>query len=92
MQGILCTDISYHYAIFHIAGNISFDTFQDSTKFGLIREVRRKNDEKCMHQMKTIDWNSVISISDAQAAYNEFNITISDKYATSIQYRKLIKP
>ena len=79
-QGILCTDISDHYAIFHIAGNISHDKLNDLAKTRLIRDMRRQNIEKFTNEMQQINWNCVTDISDAQASYSEFHRVISQKY------------
>ena len=51
-QGILCTDISDHYAIFHIAGNISHDNHKNLAKTRLIRDMRRQNIEKFTNEMQ----------------------------------------
>ena len=79
-QGILCTDISDHYAIFHIAGNISHDNHKNLAKTRLIRDMRRQNIEKFTNEMQQINWNCVADISDAQASYIEIHRAICQKY------------
>ena len=91
-QGILCTDISDHYAIFHIAGNISHDNLKDLAKTRQIRDMRRQNIEKFTNEMQQINWNCVTDKSDAQASYSEFHRVISQKYNKCYPYRKMNKP
>ena len=66
-QGILCTDTSDHYAIFHLAGNIKYDSMNTPTT-RLIRDMRRCNINKFVSEMQIVEWAPVTSKSDTQAA------------------------
>ena len=66
-QGILCTDISDHYAIFHIAGNIKYDAMNTPTT-RLIRDMRQCNINKFVNEMQIVEWAPVTNKSDTQAA------------------------
>ena len=91
-QGILCTAISDHYAIFHIAGNISHGNIKDSSQTRLIRDMRWRNVEKFTTEMQQLNWNCVTDISGAQASYSEFHRVISQKYNKCFSYRKMNEP
>ena len=58
LQGILCTDISDHYAIFHISGNIKYDE-TNSPDVRLIRDIRQCNINKFINEMQLVEWDSV---------------------------------
>ena len=90
VQGILCTDISDHYAIFHIAGNISNDVTDNAP--GLVRDMRRSNIDRFGIEMQLVDWNSVTDMSNTQAAYGQFHRILCEKYNKCFPYRKLNKP
>ena len=91
LQGILCTDISDHYAILHIAGNITYD----ETNFPgvlLIRDIRQGNINKFINEIQLVAWDSVTNKADTQAAYNGFHRILCEKYYKCFPYRKLSKP
>ena len=87
-QGILCTDISDHYAIFHIAGNIKYGK-TNTPVVRLIRDIRQGNINKFINQMQLVEWDSVTNKVDTQAAYSEFQRTLCEKYNKCFPYRKL---
>ena len=90
-QGILCTDISDHYAIFHIAGNIRYDAMITPTT-RLIRDMRQCNINKFVNEMQIAEWAPVTNKSDTQAAYSEFHKILCEKYNKCFPYRKQNKP
>ena len=85
VQGILCTSISDHYAVFHITGNGSKSSLCDSEP-SLGCNMCHTNIVKFREAMSTIDWREILSMSDAQVAYSSFikyylrNITIAFLY------------
>ena len=91
LQGILCTDISDHYAIFHIAGNIKYDE-TNSPDVRLIRDIRQCNINKFINEMQLVEWDSVTNKTDTQAAYSEFHRILCEKYNKCFPYRKLSQP
>ena len=86
-QGILCTDISDHYAVFHIAGNTmckSKDCLSPTVK----RDLSHRNVQKFIDKMQQVDWQNVTEIRDPQNAYNQFHNIISKTYDKCFPYKK----
>ena len=86
-QGILMSSISDHYAIFHIAGNAQFQPSVSNHKT-LMRDMRHRNIQKFVHEMKIVNWNQVLECDDAQLAYTTFHAMISEKYNKCFPLRK----
>ena len=62
-QGILCTDISDHYAVFHINGNTmckSKDCLSPTVK----RDLSHRNVQKFIDEMQKVDWQIITEIRD----------------------------
>ena len=91
LQGILCTDIWNHYAIFHVAGNIKYDEI-NTPAIRLIRDMRQGNINKFINEMQLVEWDSVNNTPDTQAAYTELHRIVSEKDNKCFPYRKLSKP
>ena len=91
LQGILCADISDHYAIFHIAGNIKCDE-TNTPDIRLIRDKRQGNINKFINEMQLVEWDSVTNKTNTQAAYSEFHRILCEKYNKCFPYRTLSKP
>ena len=90
IQGILCSSISDHYAIFHVAGNVIAD--DNLTENPIIRrDMSHKNILKFINEMKEIDWQCVFVENDAQSAYSKFHEIVSCKYNVCFPYRKFTK-
>ena len=90
VQGILCTSISDHFAVFHITGNVSKNSLCDSEpSFG--RNICHANVVKFRDAMSVIDWREILSMSDAQVAYSSFHKIISEKYNKCFPIRKINK-
>ena len=90
IQGILCSSISDHYAIFHVAGNVIAD--DNLTENPIIRrDMSHKNIMKFINEMKEIDLQCVFVENDAQSAYSKFHEIVSCKYNVCFPYRKLTK-
>ena len=90
VQGILCTSISDHYAVFHITGNASKSSLSD-TEPSLRRNMCHANIVKFRDAMSAVDWREILSMSDAQVAYSSFHKLISDKYNKCFPIRKINK-
>ena len=54
-QGILCTDISDHYAVAHVAGNTKKQV-KDTMVVGVKCDLCQRNVQKFIHEMQQIDW------------------------------------
>ena len=90
VQGILCTSISDHFAVFHITGNGSKSSLCDpESSFG--RNMRRANIVKFVDAMSAIDWWEILNIIDAQVAYSSFQKIISEKYNKCFPIREINK-
>ena len=90
VQGILCTSISDHFAVFHITGNVSKSSLCDSEpSFG--RNMCLANVVKFRDAMSVIDWREILSMSDAQVAYSSFHKIISEKDNKCFPIRKINK-
>ena len=91
-QGILCTSISDHFAVFHIAGNMSTSKLTQPVSPKLTRDMRRKNIETFSTEMQKINWNNLLCINDTQSAYSTFHKMLSDVYDKCFPYKKFDKP
>ena len=90
IQGILCTSISDHYAVFHVAGKAKTDHAQTGIPV-LIRNMGRRNIAKFISEMNMIDWQFVLNETDTAMAYRKFHEAISLKYNACFPYRKISK-
>ena len=90
IQGILCTSISDHYAVFHVAGNAKTDHAQTGIPV-LIRNMGQRNIAKFISEMNMIDWQFVLNETDTAMAYSKFHEAISLKYNACFPYRKISK-
>ena len=90
IQGILCTSISDHYAVFHVACNAK--TEHAKTDMPLLkRNMGQRNITKFISEMNMVDWQFVLTETDTQSAYNKFHEVISTKYNACFPYRKIFK-
>ena len=90
IQGILCTPISDHYAVFHVACNAK--TEHDKTDMPLLkRNIGQRNITKFISEMNMVDWQFVLTETDTQSAYSKFHEVISTKYNACFPYRKIFK-
>ena len=90
IQGILCTSISDHYAVFHVACNAQ--TEHAKTDMPLLkRNMGQRNITKFISEMNMVDWQFVLTETDTQSAYSKFHEVISTKYNACFPYRKISK-
>ena len=90
-QGILCTDISDHYAIAHVAGNTKIQA-KDNTASGLKHDLSQRNIQKFTHEIEQVDWEIVMNLKEAQGAYSEFHALLTKLYNKNFPYKKKNKP
>ena len=88
-QGILCTSMSDHYAIFHVAGNVDATTDDDTPL--IKRFFSRKNMEKFIDEMNAVDWDFIKQCNDVQTAYMAFHNLLSEKYNACFPMKKFKK-
>ena len=79
MQGILCTSISDHYAIFHVAGNAENDSRGGDITPVLQQNYCQRNVNKFINEVKELDWSGVAEMYDAQLAYSAFHKLLAEK-------------
>ena len=90
IQGILCTSISDHYAVFHVACNA--ETEHAKTDMPLLkRNMGQRNITKFISELNMVDWQFVLTETDTQSAYSKFHEVISTKYNACFPYRKISK-
>ena len=86
-QGILCTDILDHYAVFYIAGNTMCKS-KDSLSPAMKRDLSHSNAQKLIDEMQQVDWQIVTEIRDPQNAYSQFHNIICKTYDNFFPYKK----
>ena len=85
IQGILCTAISDHCAIFHVANNAKTDHAQTAMPL-LKRNMGQRNITTFTTEMNMVDWQVVLNETDTQSAYSKFHEVISTKYNACFPY------
>ena len=90
IQGILCTSMTDHYAIFHIAGNTSNDNAPKGLPL-MRRDMSQKNIMKFIDEMKLTSWQSVLDENNTQLAYSIFHEIVSSTYNTCFPLKKISK-
>ena len=63
IQGILCTSISDHYAIFYVASNTRTDHTQTEMPL-LKRNMGQRNISKFISEINRVDWQFVLTETD----------------------------
>ena len=91
MQGILCTSISDHYAIFHIAGNAENASFGVEISPILQRNYSQRNINNFLNEVNEIEWSGITEMDDAQQAYSAFHKLLAEKYVSWFPFRKIAK-
>ena len=70
MQGILITDISDHYPIFHMSKSVK--KREAEVKISR-RNYNVKNKEKFLQLMSAVDWSDIFAAVDTQSAFSVFH-------------------
>ena len=93
-QGILCTSISDHYAVFHIAGNMyvgqSSCEGENDTPV-MKRNMCQRNIQKFVDKVNMVNWKHVIDSTNVQEAYTLFHVKLSDIYDACFPLKKVKK-
>ena len=86
MSGILYTDISDHYPIFHI---IKSSSPIDAPKFIFKRTFSASNVDSFKEELLSAQWAEVTEESDAQRAYSKWHNIFSDLYNKHFPIKKV---
>ena len=89
VQGILCTSISDHYAIFHIAGNAGITSADDIPV--LKRNFTQNNMTRFTNEMENVDWEFIKNIDDTQTAYSVFHNLLVEKFNSCFPLKSIKK-
>ena len=87
-NGILVTDISDHFPVFHI--NYSY-LFDEIDSFIITRVYNEKNKQLFREAISGIDWSEIYSGDDTQNSFDIFHeklISIHDEYFPKVKIRK----
>ena len=79
-QGILCSSISDHYSVFHIARNTQESASENSLPLVLRRNITQRNIQRFISEIRNISWQDVMDLNDVQTAYGRFQLKISKVY------------
>ena len=71
-QGILLSDITDHFPIFHLAQLLESGSAQTVDEFIYIRKFTPKNIASFKNDLSTKDWSSVLSNDECLTAFNRF--------------------
>ena len=88
IQCILCTSISDHYAVFHVAGNAKTDHAQTEIPV-LIRTMGQRDIAQFISEKGMVDWQFVLNETNTAMAYSKFHEAISLKYNACFPYCKI---
>ena len=92
VQGILCTSISDHYSIFHIATNAQRVAGKhNSGPPKLTRNYTKKNIEKFVNELRNTNWDNIMLLDDVKTAYSTFQSKISHIYDSCFPMKPMSK-
>ena len=86
-QGILVTDISDHYPVFHVAQYTEFK--KDENKFILKRKMCPSNYAMFKDTISITDWSSVLNENDSDRSFTKFYDMIKEIYNKSFPVTKI---
>ena len=84
-SGIITSDISDHFTIFHILKN---KTKKKKHKFSYYRNMNEENIELFVEQLSNIDWQQVIEENSTQIAFDKFLSILASKFNDSFPKKK----
>ena len=87
LQGILCTDMSDHYAIFHIAQTYQNKDNQDT--FFYRRTFNQVSINKFVQHVEHTDWSKVLNENDTQNSYTYFHQSVLDSYTKCFPLKRV---
>ena len=86
-QGILCTDMTDHYAVFHVACN-TMSKSKDYLSPTVKRDMSYRNVQKFIDEIQQVDWQIVTEFTEPQNAYTQFHNVISKTYDKCFPYKR----
>ena len=90
-QGILCSSISDHFSVFHIARNAKQSANNNLLPPVLRRNINHRNTQRFVNEINQINWQDVMDLNNAQAAYTSFQLNISKVYNSCFPLRPMRK-
>ena len=90
-QGILVTDVTDHYPVFHINCQI---TSHESDVFIFKRSYSVKNKNAFLDAIRRTDWNEIYNNSGTQKCFDLFHgkfIKLLNKYFPKVRMKKMIQ-
>ena len=88
-QGIICSDIYDHYAIFHMSEHQKAS--ESEPNYVVSRDMRHQNIVRFSEEIKGINWDNVVDKRNAQEAYSAFHEIITEKYNLCFPIKKCKK-
>ena len=88
LNGILVTDISDHFPIFHI--NQSF-TAEETVSYLVTRLYNERNKQNFIEALSTVEWSAIYNTSDTQGSFDLFHsklISLHDSCFPKITIKK----
>ena len=85
-QGILVTDISDHFPIFHISKCYNNP---EEKMFIVKRSFSERNKEKFVEELGKIDWEGLLEIQDTRLAFSRFHQFYCDTFNKCFPLRKV---
>ena len=87
-NGILVSDTSDHFPIFHINA-IPTKCKNNDIEYFLSRSMSEKNMKHFSESLRNADWNSVLGKDDAQIAFTKFHEIITNKFQSAFPIKKV---
>ena len=85
-HGILLTDISDHFPIFHVSKLLH----KEESEIEVVRRMfTEKNKAAYKSELEKVDWNSVMSCNDAQNAFTLFHKRLCDLFKKHFPKKKI---
>ena len=85
-QGIMVTDLSDHFPIFHINDSFTLDV---TDVFIVKRSFSPQNKQAFLNDLEIADWNSIHSSEDTQVAFGQFHQMLLRAFNKNFPKRKV---
>ena len=90
-QGILMTDITDHFPVFHISNDIIRSPNDvDENTYIVKRSFTDRNKLTFQDELAKIDWNSIYTIENAQEAFSAFHVKLYDIFNKCFPKRRIL--
>ena len=88
VQGILVTDISFHYPVFHIS---RMSMVKETEMYMVKRVYNSRNKQGFLEAMTQVDWSEIYTAAGTQSAFDHFHkvlLMLLDKYFPKVKIKK----